>query len=589
VAWTGAGAAVLVLIVAALAVRSRVVAPGAAAPERPTLVVLPFQNLGAPEDEYFADGISEEITSRLAQISGLGVISRQSATQYKGSAKPLRQIGQELGAHYALEGTIRTDRVPGASGRVRVTPQLVRVSDDTHLWAGRYDAELKPGELFAIQSGIAQQVAEALGVTLLGSERRGMDQRPTASLEAYEQYLRGKKRAALSYGEADMRAAIEHYDRAVVADSSFALAWAALSQAHSDFSWFSHDRSPTRCALSRAAADRALALGPDLPEAHIAMGAYHYHCRLAYGPALAELAVALPRRPNDVQLLSNLSAVKRRQGEWDDAVSSFRRWTEVDPLSPLAHWELGLSLMLMRQYDLADQRFSRLIGLAPRQADTYLLKAMIQILRDGDVPGARRWFHTAVDSAGAAGLVTVLGLYFMTPLIPFLDDAVRDRLLELPASAYRLDPAATRPFVNGVALWFAGRRDAARPYLDSARVALEPLARAATDYYGVVLPHSFLAQVHAGLGRYDEAVVVARQAVELRPLSRDAFWGANALFDLATVYAQAGDAGRATAELEQLLSIPAWVSRASLRVDSRWDPIRGDPRFQRLLGDEQAR
>ncbi|NIM49483.1 MAG: protein kinase, partial [Gemmatimonadales bacterium] len=236
--------------------------------EPPKLVVLPFDNLGSSEDEYFADGITEEITSRIAEISGLHVISRTSAIQYKHHEKTLREIGQELNVEYVVEGTIRTDRSPDRSGQVRVTPQLIRVSDDAHLWTDRYTADLVPGEIFRVQADIAERVAEALDVTLLGTERQQLAAMPTDNLEAYQYYLLGSAHDLRHAVEEDARLAVQMYERAVELDSDFGLAYAALSRARIWLHWVYGEY--VELAKGKDAADRALQLQADLPEAHSA-------------------------------------------------------------------------------------------------------------------------------------------------------------------------------------------------------------------------------------------------------------------------------------------------------------------------------
>ncbi|HEX6251268.1 MAG TPA: protein kinase, partial [Gemmatimonadaceae bacterium] len=271
-----------------------------AASARPMLVVLPFQNLGGADDQYFADGMTEEITSRLAALGGLGVISRTSAMQYRNTDKPLRQIGEELNVGYVLEGTIRWEKRADGSSRVRVSPQLIKVSDDTHLWAQTYDAELK--EVFTVQSDIAGQVAQALNLTLLATA--ATETPPTANIEAYQYYLRGNEYRNRGLAEPDIRAAVDQYERAVALDPGFAVAHAHLSSVHSQLFWFYYDRTEQRLEEARRAVARAFALDPNLPEAHIAQGLIHYWGSRDYTRALASFDLARKDRPNNVNLLA---------------------------------------------------------------------------------------------------------------------------------------------------------------------------------------------------------------------------------------------------------------------------------------------
>lgn len=298
---------------------------------RPMLVVLPFQNLGSAEDQYFADGITEEITSRLASLGGLGVISRTSAIQYRNTKKSLRQIGEELAVAYVLEGTIRWEKRPDGSSRVRVSPQLIKVADDTHLWANTYDADLT--EVFRVQSDIAGQVSDALNVTL--SARATTDAPPTNSLEAYSHYLRGNEYRNRGYSERDTRAAIDEYERAISMDREFAESYARLSLMHARMYWFTYDRSEDRFREAQTNVERALALEPGLSDGHIARGYLHYWGRRDYARALAEFQIARLGAPNNADALIAMGSVLRRQGKWRDAAGVFEQATVLDPRSTL--------------------------------------------------------------------------------------------------------------------------------------------------------------------------------------------------------------------------------------------------------------
>ena len=226
----------------------------AAAPGGMTIAVLPFQNLGKPEDEYFADGITEEIINRLTGVSGLRVIPRSSAMQYKGTTKPLRQIGEELGAGYILEGTVRWDQLPDGTRQIRVSPEVIKVSDGTNVWAHGYQAVL--AGVFQVQSDIAQQVTSALGVALAEPEKQELAEKPTDNPEAYDYYLRGRASYLRGYAEGRHRWSGRKLLKAVAADPGFAMAWAALSEAHSEYYWFFFDRTAQRLVMAKAAGIR---------------------------------------------------------------------------------------------------------------------------------------------------------------------------------------------------------------------------------------------------------------------------------------------------------------------------------------------
>ena len=235
--------------------------------ERKLVLVLPFENLGLPEDDFFAEGITEEITSRLAGVSEVGVIGRTTAHRYKKTDKTIKQIGAELGVDYVLEGTVRWQRTPDGTSRVRVTPQLVQVVDETYMWSDRYDAVL--ADIFEVQSDIAAQVVRALDVTLLAGDRRVIESKPTENLAAYEEYLRGNESLNRGVAEQALLTAVEYYKTAVELDPTFALAYAKLSEAHVQLYWQYYDRSEERLTKAKESVDTAMRLQPELPEARV--------------------------------------------------------------------------------------------------------------------------------------------------------------------------------------------------------------------------------------------------------------------------------------------------------------------------------
>lgn len=250
------------------------------------LVVLPFENLGPAEDEYFAAGITDAITARLATIHGLAVISRQSAMQYKKREKTAQQIANELRVDYILEGTVQRERPSDPNSRVRIIPQLIKASNDTHVWAQAYDNDMS--EVFRVQSDLAERVAQALDITLVERERRALQSRPTENMEAYDYFLRGSEYRHRSEGENDCKIAIQMYERAVELDPKFALAYAQLSRSHAIMYWHYYDRTGERLGMAKKAVDRALQLAPDSPETHFALGHYYYHCQSDWDRALEE-------------------------------------------------------------------------------------------------------------------------------------------------------------------------------------------------------------------------------------------------------------------------------------------------------------
>ena len=548
------------------------------------LAVLPFKNMGAAGDQYFADGLTEEITSRLSGVATLGVVSRTSADQYKGSTKSLKQIGQELGVGYVLEGSVRWEKSPDGSSRVRVTPQLIRVSDDRHLWADRYDAQL--ADVFQVQSGIAEEVIGAMNLALNEPERRALQDRPTTNTEAYDYYLRGIEYRSHGPSREDVRNAKQMHQRAVQLDSNFAQAWAKLSEMQSLEFWFFYDRTEAALARAKASAERALRLRPDLPDPHVALGYYHYWGRLDYDGALRELAIARERQPNNPDLTFATAAVQRRQGRWPEALASFERTVQLDPRSSDAIYNLAETYQNLRQFNLAIRAFDKAISISPDGpfARWERLHAMLssgasvekvrQILReDLQATDFRQLADAAIGPSSTAGFAA-------TPSFLLTADPAHQPAVERLTLPEFVD--TTGYYTLKAELYRAQRKPRLeRAYLDSARAVLETQIREQPD------ESSFRAQlglVYAHLGRKADAVREGETAVRLLPVSKEAYRGASLAIALAAIYATVGRHAEAVDRLQYLLSIPSLISKAGLRTDPRWAPLRGDPRFERLVG-----
>jgi serine/threonine protein kinase/Flp pilus assembly protein TadD len=566
-----AGVAVLILIVGSFALFNK------KEPEsgRKMLAVLPFENLGAPEQEYFAAGITDEITTQLAKVSGLGVISRTSVLQYKDTRKTVQQIGKELGVQYLLEGTILWDKSE-VSNRVRINPQLIRVKDGTHVWAETYDRVLE--QIFALQSDVAEKVASALDVTLLEPEKQSITGKPTDNLEAYEYYLRGNEYFKKGWAEKDYRIAIQMYEKAVEFDPKFALAYSKLSEAHEELYWYYYDRTEERLNKAKEAVDRALELKPDLPEAHLALGWYYYHGSRDYDHALEQFAIVQKDQPNNSDLLLAIGAIQRRQGRWEQAVANIKKAAELDPRSNKMAAELAFTYEVIRKYPEAEYYFDRAISLAPDWPVAYSGKAWLYIYSEGNTKKARKVLQEATGKADVSQLVLdLVGL-------DILDGDYQTALARLPGLAAFIDGSndtmsyfSTKAGIYGL----LNQPQLKVAYFDSARIILENKVQLRP---GEALFHSRLGIVYAGLGRREEAIREGKNGVELLPVSKDAFeYGLLYVANLAQIYVMVGDYDSAIDQLEYLLSIPSYISIPYLRIDPTWAPLHNHPRFQKLL------
>jgi len=585
-----AGGAVVIVIAFVLAVRNGLFAP-AGSPQgkhgtdnRKMLVVLPFENLGASEDEYFANGTTDAITARLAGVSGLGVIARQSAIQYRKTAKPIRQIGKELGVEYILQGTVQREKPGDPTSRVRVIPQLVRVADQTNIWAETYDENMT--EVFRVQSDIAERVASQLDVALLEPERRAIEKRPTENLAAYDDYLRGKD----YYNAVDLAGtelSVQLLQRAVSTDPRFAEAWAALSMAYHALYW-SFDR-PGALTQETEAVKRAEELAPDIPETHLALGCVAYAHR-EFGQALTHFEMAQSLSPSgDAAQMIGFSL--RRLGKWQDALNHFEDARRLMPRNYSIYADgLGITRIFLRRYDDAERDFDQTIRLAPQIAYGYIGKVQILLARDGDVAAAKRIMsemsrRANADDIANAHVTGMPGYFAHLRLYPEIYTEVFNAFESGPIERFRLmQPGVIALTHLSRAMLYEAkddRRSASARY-DSTRVCYERIIRSNPESAYISFYHSALGFAYAGLGRKEEAIREGEEAVRMMPISRDAVDGAEVVKFLAEIYMMCGKYEAAIDKNENALSVPSFLSAGILRVDPIWDPIRSNPRFRRL-------
>ncbi len=538
--------------------------------EGPRIVVLPFENLGAPDDEYFASGVTEEIIGRLASVQNLEVISRSSSFQYDRAGKTMRQIGSDFAVDYILDGTVRWARNSEGS-RVRISPQLVRVANDTGVWGETYDSDMD--DIFQVQTTIATKVIEALGVVLVAGHSATSDEQPTANQDAYQAYLKGQ--AALNR-EPTGDVAQQMFERAVEMDPNFYQAWAWLSRAHS---WRYHggDRDGGRCEAAKDAADEALRLAPNAPDSHMALGLYYYRCFRDYDRALAQIDMAGRDRPNDTDVLSWKATLNKRQGNLDEAIRLNTRVLELDPMDHSAAQELGTSHYLYRNYADSIAAYERAISISPDVAGSYYFQTRAFLAWRGDIKAIRRVLERmpSTDHELAEGYRFELE-YF---------DGQYQAALELADSfpEFYEDQISLRSRAAKQALCYEAMGDTARAR--SAREdAVEFLEKRVAESPSDFRPYSDLGPILAALGRKDPAIAAARRAVELMPSSTDAeaaVWPAN---NLALTYAILGeyDTARMLAE-ERLQARPGVLSIPLMRLDPRWSGFVASSEFQELV------
>jgi TolB-like protein/Flp pilus assembly protein TadD len=556
-------------------------APPGSSPGQPArIVVLPFENLGSAEDGYFAAGITEEITSRLANVRKLGVISRTTATEYPRKGKTVKQVGADLGVDWVLEGTIRCDRSGGGPGRVRITPQLIRVSDDTHVWSERYDRTLT--DIFSLQSEVATKTVEAIGIGVVPVEKANLGTIPTKDLIAYDHYLKGLAAAGHSLERSDIEEALGHFQEAVNRDPSFVPALTQLSYCHLLIYWLSYDRSKERLEKGRAAAEAAARLGPDLPETHVALGFLYYWGSRDYARATEEFEAARRIRPNDDQATAGLAYIFKRLGRWRESAAMLEQVAKRDPRNAEVLINLALSLASSRRYAEADGAWATAASLSPHSGTVWANRVWSPVLWRGDIGRAKALLAEAErvpalrDDRGSlartAYLVSLMERDFAGALRRLDADSGR----AYSHQSYFLPIDLLRSEIH----YLVGRVSDSRRTAEKARILLEEARGKEPDDARL---ESALGIALALLGRNDEALRAARRGVELMPTSKDAAAGLPRIEDLAFVYAMLGRQDEAIEQLGALLSASGWMTPYVLRLDPRWDALRKNPKFEALL------
>ena len=538
------------------------------------LAVLPFDNVGDSTDAYFADGMTEAVRDKLTGLPGLEVIGSASSRQYRGTTKTPQQIGRELGVRYLLEGRVRWAKGPDGAGRVRVSPELVDARSAVDKWAQPFDAPLT--DVFQVQADIAGKVAQALQVALTPAAQHLLAARPTANLLAYDAYLRGEALAEIGNAPVVLRRMIGAYRDAVARDSNFALAWSALGEEYSMLYYNSVADSALADSADQATA-RALTLAPDLPEAHAARAGFYFGVRNDNTRALAQAEAGLVHGPN-AALLTIAASAEESLGRSEDAAAHAAQAAALDPRDPAAFYRVARLALRRRQTTEAQTAYERARSLAPGNMTTISGRAEVALQR-GDLAGARSVLHAAPLTVDPAAFVAYVAQF--DDLGWVLDSAREAHLLTLRPDAFDND---TGEWAIVLAQQYSFRGDRVRllAYADTARTALETQVRASPKDYQ---RHAFLGLALAYLGRGPEAIEEGERAVALRSIGQDAVDGPYYEHQLARIYLLTGHPDRALDQLERLLKEPYFLTPAWLKIDPNFAPLRGNPRFERLLAD----
>ena len=541
-----------------------------------SIAVLPFQNLSDdPQNAYFADGIQDDVLTSLSKIGDLRVISRTSVMQYRDKAANVRDIGKALGVSNVLEGSVRR-----AGNKVRVNVQLIDANSDEHVWANDYDRDVT--DVFAIQSDLAQKIAEALQAKLSPGEKSMMERKPTENGEAYLAFVQAHNLSCAFEDLEKLKQSEQLYARAIELDPNFALAIARYSQLES---WLLHegDRAPERRDKARTLAERTLQLQPDLPEAHLALGFSYYYGDNNYDAALREFEIAQRGLPNESEVYLAIGAIQRRQGKWVESTANLEKAVSLNPKDTWPLQNLAFNYQMLRDFTKANQTIDRALALDPNALGPWEVKSKLAIVEKGDFSVAEKAFE-AVKSvpmsneqklkiAGDRANVLILERKYREGLQQ-AESVSDDQLDALPAHLW------SKYYYIGFARKALQDEAAARAAFLKAKNAVEEQLKRTPDSADT---HVELAKVLAFLSERDSALAEAQRATELLPETKDAFGGPEVMAGVAEVYAILGESDRAIEILDRLLSRPSGVTTQALKINPIWDPLRRDPRFQGLI------
>jgi TolB-like protein/Tfp pilus assembly protein PilF len=545
-------------------------------PEK-SIAVLPFENLSNDrEDAFFADGIQDDLLTKLAKIADLKVISRSSVMQYRGK-RDMREVGDDLRVSHVLEGSVRK-----IGAWLHINAQLIDTRTDSHVWAEQYDRDLK--EVFAVQSEIAQKVAKQLQAKISPAEKLAIERPPTADLTAFDLYSRAKNLLLIaSYRtnrKEDLLRAADLLNQAVAHDPSFFQAYCQLASTHDLIYFTGFDRSLARLSAAEAATQAAFRLRPDAGEAHLASAETLYRGYLDYTGASAQLEIARKTLPNDPRVFELKGFIERRQGRWEESTQNLERAANLDPRNIVTLQQIGISYELLRRYAEARLVFDRLLTIEPNDLETRVERALIEF----DWKADTRLLHEVIDSTRAAdpaALPKAADAWLTCALAERDLATAAHALAALGDNRFGDEPVRFSPsFVEGLIARMAKDDSKAQSAFAAARTEQEKIVQTQPDY-GPAL--CVLGLIDAGLGRKAEALREAQRAIELLPVEKDSINGGRMIECFAIIAAWVGDKDLACEQLLTAINHPSFLSYGHLKLLPFWDPLRGDPRFEKIV------
>ena len=544
-------------------------------PEK-SIAVLPFENLSdEKEHPFFADGVQDDILTKLAKVADLKVISRTSVMQYRGK-QDLRQIGQVLGVSHVLEGTVRR-----SGGRVHVNAQLVDARTDTHAWAEEYDRDVN--EVFAIESELAQSIANRLGAKVSAGETLAMQERPTKDLVAYDLYTRARNLILAATFADNVRRnyllqAADLLNQAVTRDPSFFQAYCQLAQVHDRIYFRGYDHTPERLALAEAAVQAASRLRPDAGETHLARAENLYAGHLDYDGALAELDVARQSLPNDARIFHLVGSIQRRQGHWDESTRNLERAVALNPRDLEEVRQIAISYDFFRRYAEEASLLDRALAIEPNHVEMKDVRALLEVEWKADTQP----LHKAIEEIRARNpdsMRAIASDWLLCALAERNAAAAKEALKAGGETPFN-DLPTNRLFVEGLIARMTKNDQEARAAFTAARVEQEKIVQAQPNY-GPAL--CVLGLIDASLGRKAEALREGRRAIELASVKKDAVSSPLMIQYLALIAAWTGDKDLACEQLAIAVRPPSILSYGELKLLPWWDPLRGDPRFEKIV------
>jgi serine/threonine protein kinase len=551
------------------------------------LAVLPFENLGDSADAYFADGVANDLRTKLSQVPGLQVIARGSSNEYRKTAKTQQQIARELGVDYLLTATVQWEKVVGGASRVRVSPELVDMSPNhapRSKWGQQFDAALT--DVFQVQADIATRVAEALNVALGAQQQQVIAQQPTTNLTAYNAFLKGEAAVERAYYQENdirkVREALHLYEEAVALDPRFVNAWVELALWYTGLA--SSGQLPTDSSNARRAVEHAVALAPGRPEVQLALGRYTQLVRRDLTQARAHYEAGLKVAPGNARLLRSMGELETELGRLDEAVTYGLRAQALDPRSERATHTLADALHLLRRYPEALKAYERARALQPMKLVTIEQQAMVH-LAQGDLPGARAVLASAAKDVDSTKLARfVAGVW---DLVWLPDSAQQDLVLQLPREPQQPgdtfdEESAGRGILHAQIYYLRGDRSRTRAYADSARRGFDAMLRA-QPYLTRSDIYVSRGLAWAYLGEKAQAIRDGERGMRLALEGGEPMGTGYVRSMLARIYIVVNEPEKAVDQVEVLLTTPSYFAPGWFRVDPNFAPLRGNPRFERLL------